>query len=478
MLSSRIVQHLTDGASDSPERTVVHVFFSGEHESRGDPYAIMRSWIFQLAVHPEAFSLISQAREDDENRMASRVTLLKLLHKICQIVPRCFLAIDDLDGCSASSDNSTSVPRFLEDVLTVLNPGIRILVVSRDEMDIRKALRYDAPGGRVVEYQITKGLWYIKTCRVQNWDGRGKSLGGYVYTHWLLHARAGLSLEQDSETLTILKYFMDESRPEWMAWASWFEQPKIRYRFPFGDWASLSQGPARPGHYPLMYDLDVVVLERLRSNPSAETLVDDEQCPFFTACEQGKSQVVQEFINHGANLRASTTNGITSLAVALCKGNSDVLRLLLRHDAAAHVGYLNSRISSINLAAGRGHLEAVQVLLEAGAALNTPTGRDDSWEGTPLQAAARYGELEVARYLIEKGADIHILNNRGWNPLGSAAYHGFAEMVDLLATKGAGVGGHCRRSRRHAHLSCSNPGAQGLCSEAHRPWCIILYAEA
>ena len=61
-----------------------------------------------------------------------------------------------------------------------------------------------------------------------------------------------------------------------------------------------------------------------------------------------------------------------------------------------------------------GQLEAVDWLLQNGAAVNART-KDG---GTPLHAAAFLGRVEVAKLLLEYGADTEAKNNNGDTPRG------------------------------------------------------------
>lgn len=70
----------------------------------------------------------------------------------------------------------------------------------------------------------------------------------------------------------------------------------------------------------------------------------------------------------------------------------------------------------LHFAANKGHLEAVQYLLEELKVL--PDLQDEGGE-TPLMLAAREGHLEVSRKLLEHGADVSI----GAIPGGAGAIH-------------------------------------------------------
>ncbi len=56
---------------------------------------------------------------------------------------------------------------------------------------------------------------------------------------------------------------------------------------------------------------------------------------------------------------------------------------------------------------------------------------------TALHLAARQGNLEMARILVENGADVNAIDLEGWTPLMRAAFFQNDEIVDLLLSNGA-----------------------------------------
>ena len=50
----------------------------------------------------------------------------------------------------------------------------------------------------------------------------------------------------------------------------------------------------------------------------------------------------------------------------------------------------------------------------------------------PLHICARYGHLEVARALIEAGADVNAKKDNGETPLHFSAWHGHLEIARAL----------------------------------------------
>jgi hypothetical protein len=121
---------------------------------------------------------------------------------------------------------------------------------------------------------------------------------------------------------------------------------------------------------------------------------------------------------------------------------------------------------AIHLAAWKGHLDVVKVLVEEYAASADEravvkpnrTGRVavpvDSTsrkplpgpEGTlmtPLMETVNESRLEVARYLLDAGADVHAQDRYGNSALMFTTYSQDAAMADLLISYGASVSGIC-----------------------------------
>ncbi|CAJ1349831.1 unnamed protein product [Effrenium voratum] len=92
---------------------------------------------------------------------------------------------------------------------------------------------------------------------------------------------------------------------------------------------------------------------------------------------------------------------------------------------------------ALHEAAEQGHAEVARVLLEAGANKN----REDCNGGTALHDAAWNGHHEVVQLLVEKRANLDKLNfTRGDSPLHCAAYKGYSKVVHLLLQGKADTG--------------------------------------
>lgn len=119
-----------------------------------------------------------------------------------------------------------------------------------------------------------------------------------------------------------------------------------------------------------------------------------------TAVQKGFLDIVEYFIQCGANMEqlGSVTLGFTS------------------HFA----------ITALWCASATGRLDVVKMLVGHGALLNPGKTR------LPLAAACEFDNLEIAEFLIEKGAKIGFRDYRGYTPLRDAYLSGHGRMVELL----------------------------------------------
>ena len=93
---------------------------------------------------------------------------------------------------------------------------------------------------------------------------------------------------------------------------------------------------------------------------------------------------------------------------------------------------------SIHEAASEGNIEAVKQHLAAGADVNV---QSDFRKYTPLHEAIVGRKLEVANFLIEKGANVNMMDDTFGTPLDIAIMRGtMTEIVDLLRKHGGKTG--------------------------------------
>lgn len=132
------------------------------------------------------------------------------------------------------------------------------------------------------------------------------------------------------------------------------------------------------------------------------------------ASKHGHERLVSSLIDHGSDIEAMGDHG------------SDI-------EAMGDPGY-----SPLMLAAIHGHVAIVRVLLDKGA--NIMAEASVNCGLTALHCAVRANEEEVARILIERGADTQIYENgNGWLPQHFAATHRQSGITRLLLEKGVNI---------------------------------------
>jgi len=88
----------------------------------------------------------------------------------------------------------------------------------------------------------------------------------------------------------------------------------------------------------------------------------------------------------------------------------------------------------LEIASGWGYTVVMRTLLDLGARIDGPAGRN-----RPIIAAVEGHQLDSARLLIERGANVNLADDQGRTPLMHAAVADFGDtrMVELLLKAGA-----------------------------------------
>eukprot|EP00435_Cladocopium_sp_Y103_P040063 s837_g10.t2 len=173
--------------------------------------------------------------------------------------------------------------------------------------------------------------------------------------------------------------------------------------------------------------LQLVVLEFCP--PDAE---EDEQ--MMSAARDNDTLGLEQLLKRPRNPTGRDEDGLTPLHHAAKCGHVEAMRLLL--EAGAEIDARTKHGSApLHLAAERGHLAAVQCLVEAGAPKDPV---NYICEITPLGLAAAYGHQKVVRFLLEAGADKdHPTTDIGRTPLHFAIMVRNLEVVRILLEFGA-----------------------------------------
>ena len=166
-----------------------------------------------------------------------------------------------------------------------------------------------------------------------------------------------------------------------------------------------------------------------KKNEMMDYLPSDAYLPFISML--GGDKMDQNILNKML-IKMTKEGSLKGVSMMVSKGAN----ILARNDVA------------LRWASKNGHLEIVKYLVEQGADIHTQIDVNDA-----LIKAILNGHLEVVRYLIEHGADIHAQND---SALRWASHNGHLEVVKHLVEHGADVHAEddhaLRLASEHGHL--------------------------
>ena len=124
----------------------------------------------------------------------------------------------------------------------------------------------------------------------------------------------------------------------------------------------------------------------------------------------------------------------TPLHYAAFCGMHDVAKfLIVEHSPDLNARGFDLNETPLHVSLRRGNADIARLLLEHGA-----DGKAQNDNGrTPLLLSSGYGHVEVAQMLLEQGADTETRDHRGKSPLERASMEGHVEVVRLLLKHGA-----------------------------------------
>ena len=165
--------------------------------------------------------------------------------------------------------------------------------------------------------------------------------------------------------------------------------------------------------------------------------------PLMAAAESRQADAaVQLLLDRGAKVQTRTTARPSpqyALARAARRGNIAVMFKLAELGEPVNARHrLNRGVGSVMpmaLAIGDGNIDVLKALL----ALGAPAEGVDGQPWTPLERAVQNNRLDIARLLIERGANVNARDKAGYAPLLVAASIDFGDtaMIDLLLAAGA-----------------------------------------
>lgn len=164
---------------------------------------------------------------------------------------------------------------------------------------------------------------------------------------------------------------------------------------------------------------------------SSSTLIVDE---FVAAAESGDVSKLQEVLTSGLPINAPGSKGYPALYGAVKHDRSDVVNELLAIDAIdVNVKIAGTGKNVLMLACELGQLDVVRLLVDRKSKLNE---KDTESEWSALHYAVYNNNLDAVSVLLEAGADMNIQDCSNQTALHIACYKDFEEIARLLLEKG------------------------------------------
>ena len=150
--------------------------------------------------------------------------------------------------------------------------------------------------------------------------------------------------------------------------------------------------------------------------------------PLGNAAKDGDIGEIERLLNEGADVNES---GLASpLFYAIQYNHTDAARLLI--ERGADVNKASTWGTPIHEAAKRGNAEIVRLLLEQGVDPSVTASKGM----TPLHSAAEGGSVESAQYLLDHKADVNALTTLDEPPIHYARRKGHEAVAQLLIDHG------------------------------------------
>ncbi len=167
----------------------------------------------------------------------------------------------------------------------------------------------------------------------------------------------------------------------------------------------------------------------LKENPAlAAKTTSFNVSPLMLSCYYKKPDVTALLLDYAGEL---------NLFEAAATGKFDTLAHLVYTHPDAINKYADDGFTALGLACYFGQFEAARYLVLKGADVNLPS--KNGFNVFPLHSAAAGNYTDVARMLVENGADVNVKQQMGVTPLHSAAQNGNLELIILLLEKSAVV---------------------------------------
>lgn len=167
----------------------------------------------------------------------------------------------------------------------------------------------------------------------------------------------------------------------------------------------------------------------LQQNPQlAKTRTSQNVSPLMLSCYYKKPEITALLLKYVDDL---------NLFEASAAGKFDVVAHLLYSHPDAVNEFAEDGFTPLGLACYFGRFEVARCLVLKGADVNLPS--NNGFNVFPIHSAAAGDYTDIARMLIDNGANVNVKQQAGATPLHSAAQNGNLELLILLLEHGAEI---------------------------------------
>lgn len=142
----------------------------------------------------------------------------------------------------------------------------------------------------------------------------------------------------------------------------------------------------------------------------------------------GNKDLLQELIDFGGSVTATTEHGHTPLHLAVESGVLSSVALCVQSGANINAATFFERHTPLHMAVQDGKKAIAFYLIDVGADVNckNAVGR------TPLHLSAVLGRNDLAHALITHGADVDVMDTHGWTARQIAEYNGHRDFEEYM----------------------------------------------
>jgi ankyrin repeat protein len=204
-----------------------------------------------------------------------------------------------------------------------------------------------------------------------------------------------------------------------------------------------------------VFEVDVDEVERLIDAGADVSIANNYGAsPMSLAAEIGHAEILELLLDAGADVNSATPEGLTALHGVARTGNLEAARLLIERGATVDAREGWGGQTPLMWASARRHPEMMQLLIDHGADVDlagtnrdyqrhvTAEGRPKSLDSgglTPLLYAARENCLACVEVLIDSGADLNLPDPDLVSPLHLAIMNANWDIAKRLIEAGADV---------------------------------------